>query len=102
MAAESESENVFPRTYACIAKYIEGRRDRGKIGTLRIKAHNFHIINVKKNWPLEFIRVNSLLNNSILIYPFFFIEERIQKKNDLKYDPFLRFYPMVWLKPVPY
>ena len=69
--------------------WCRGRPD--KIGTLRIKAHNFDIINVKKKLKLGVIRVNSLLNNST--YPIILIEEQIQKNNDLKYDPFLRFYP---------
>ena len=38
---------------------------RGKTGTLRIKAHNFDIINVKKKLELGFIRINSLVNNYI-------------------------------------
>ena len=55
---------------------LGARGDWGKIGTLRIKAHNFDIINVKKKLQLGYISINSLLNNSI--YRFFLIEQ-IQK-----------------------
>ena len=59
----------------CEMKY---GRDRCKIGTLRIKAHNFDIINIKKKLPLGFIRINSLLNNSI--YPNLFNRRTNTKK----------------------
>ena len=38
---------------------------------------------------LGFIRINSFLNNST--YPICLIEGKIQKNNDLQYDPFLTY-----------
>ena len=46
---------------------------------------------------LGFTRINSFLNNST--YPICLIEGKIQKNKDLKYDPFLRFYTVAYVKP---